>query len=93
MINWPPEIQEPDQRSKYALVVAVAKRARQITDRREPGVVLAHKPVIIALDEIAQGYLRVVTKPEPPKVEVADAAASDTPPTPEPAEPLENPQE
>ncbi len=42
----------------------MAKRARQIVARREPGAVLAHKPVIIALEEIEQGRVRVVSKPE-----------------------------
>lgn len=93
MINWPPEMPKPDQGSKYSLVVAVAKRARQIVDRRESGVVLAHKPVIIALDEIAQGVLRVVIRPETPKAEAAETAILETPPPPAPLEPLENPQE
>jgi DNA-directed RNA polymerase subunit K/omega len=45
-------------------VIAVAKRARQIIARRENGLVLAHKPVTIALEEIEQGRVRLVSKPE-----------------------------
>ena len=61
MINRQPENQ-PVVESKYSLVVAVAKRARQIISRRDPGVVLAHKPVTIALQEIESGAVRVVPK-------------------------------
>ena len=38
--------------SKYALVIAVAKRAREIVDGREEPLGSGHKPVTIALDEI-----------------------------------------
>ncbi len=77
MINRPPENQLLNQGSKYSLVVAVAKRARQIVARRETGVVLAHKPVTIALDEITQGSVRVVMKSEQ-EAEAQAVAAPDT---------------
>lgn len=64
MINMPPETPSMIPESKYSLVIAVAKRARQIIARREPGATLAHKPVTIALEEIEQGRVRVVTRPE-----------------------------
>lgn len=51
--------------SKYSLVIAVAKRARQIVNKREPGIVLPHKPVTIALSEIGDGRIRIVAKEEP----------------------------
>ena len=38
--------------SKYSLVVAVAKRARQIVSRKEPSLSEGRKPVTIALEEI-----------------------------------------
>ena len=81
MSDWPSEYQSPDQGSKYGLVVAVAKRARQIVNRRDPGVLLPHKPVILALNEIAEGAIRVVTQAEAPQTEVLEAAISDTPDT------------
>ena len=86
-MNRPPENQLSNQGSKYSLVVAVAKRARQIIARRESGVVLPHKPVTIALDEIAQGAVRVVTKSEQDS-EALTAAAPLTaqPPVPEETE-------
>lgn len=68
MINLPSENPWEGTASKYSLVIAVAKRARQITAAREPGVVLAHKPVIIAMEEIETGKVRVVARPEPEDV-------------------------
>lgn len=50
--------------SKYTLVVAVSKRAREIVDGSEKLVdIKSNKPVTIALNEIAQGqitYERIV---------------------------------
>lgn len=46
--------------SKYALVVAAAKRGRQITESRERVVDSAvPKPVTVALQEIAEGAVAV----------------------------------
>lgn len=49
--------------SKYALVVAAAKRARQLTDGAQPlintGQNVGNKPVSIALEEIGEGKIRV----------------------------------
>lgn len=41
------------KQSKYALVVGVSKRARQITQKfEEDGTVTEDKPVLLAIDEI-----------------------------------------
>ena len=41
------------KQSKYALVVGVAKRAREITRKfEEEGTVTEDKPVLLAIDEI-----------------------------------------
>ncbi|HHY44107.1 MAG TPA: DNA-directed RNA polymerase subunit omega [Firmicutes bacterium] len=45
--------------SKYALVIAVAKRAREIVDRKEESSSSGEKPVTRALDEIMQGKVIV----------------------------------
>ncbi|MBP8613515.1 MAG: DNA-directed RNA polymerase subunit omega [Firmicutes bacterium] len=45
--------------SKYYLVVGIAKRARQILDRKESGFLGPHKPVTIAIEEIAKGEVVV----------------------------------
>lgn len=45
--------------SKYALVIAVAKRAREIVDRKEDTMLSGEKPVTRALHEIEQGKVAV----------------------------------
>ncbi len=55
--------------SKYALVIAVAKRAREIVDRKEEPAGSGKKPVTMALDEISRGKVIVTFKkhdPAPP---------------------------
>ena len=64
MINMMPEEPSMDLRSRYSLVIAVARRARQIVARREPGTEEVHKPVTIALQEIEQGKVKIVRKRE-----------------------------
>ena len=47
--------------SYYSLVVAVAKRAREITDEMEQqGLEMTEKPVQIAVDEFAKGKYKIV---------------------------------
>lgn len=48
--------------SKYTLVVAVAKRARQLVDGQPSMVdIVSIKPVTIAIHEIAEGKLECVS--------------------------------
>jgi DNA-directed RNA polymerase subunit omega len=54
--------------SKYALVVAAAKRARELMDGAMPMVEAeGSKPVTIALEEIAEGRLEIILPPVAPK--------------------------
>lgn len=54
-----------DHTSRYSLVTAVAKRAREISaDAQENGEILSDKPVSIALDEIISGKFEVVEPEE-----------------------------
>ncbi len=54
-----------DHTSRYSLVTAVAKRAREISaDAQENGEILTEKPVSLALDEIISGKLEVVEPEE-----------------------------
>lgn len=47
--------------SRYSLVTAIAKRAREISsDAQENGEILNEKPVSIALDEIISGKYELV---------------------------------
>jgi DNA-directed RNA polymerase subunit omega len=51
--------------SRYSLVTAVAKRAREISgNAQENGEILNDKPVSIALDEIISGKYEVVEPEE-----------------------------
>ena len=50
--------------SRYSLVTATAKRAREIAeDANEDGEILTEKPVSLALDEILDGEY-VIVEPE-----------------------------
>lgn len=54
-----------DHTSRYSLVTAVAKRAREISaDAQENGEILTEKPVSLALDEIITGKYEVVEPEE-----------------------------
>ena len=54
--------------SYYSLVLAVAKRARQITEdalenKEKDKVILNEKPVKTAVDELASGEYRIIEDP------------------------------
>ncbi len=52
-------------KSRYAVVVGVAKRARQIADNAEQnGEILVEKPVSLAINDFAKGDFKIVM-PEP----------------------------
>ena len=54
-----------NNQSRYSLVTAVAKRAREISsEAQENGEILNEKPVSIALDEIINGKFEVVESEE-----------------------------
>jgi len=47
--------------SRYALVNAVAQRAREISEEAEnEGEILIRKPVLIAIDELQKGQTKIV---------------------------------
>ncbi len=53
------------KQSKYALVVGVSKRARQITKTFEDeGVVTEDKPVLLAIDEIKNHEINILEPDE-----------------------------
>ncbi|MBQ2577306.1 MAG: DNA-directed RNA polymerase subunit omega [Lachnospiraceae bacterium] len=58
--------EEPVVNSRYSIVCATAKRARQIIDGKEPMVDYAYgaKPLSIAVDELNEGDLRILTDEE-----------------------------
>ena len=53
------------KQSKYALVVGVSKRARQITQTfEEEGIVTEDKPVLLAIDEIKNHKINLLEPDE-----------------------------
>ncbi|MCH5300020.1 MAG: DNA-directed RNA polymerase subunit omega [Ruminococcus sp.] len=49
------------RKSRYALVIAVAKRARQITKKQEDeGVISDEKPVLSAINEFKQHKFNIL---------------------------------
>ena len=53
------------KQSKYALVVGVSKRARQITRTfEEVGIVTEDKPVLLAIDEIKNHEINLLEPDE-----------------------------
>ena len=54
------------KQSKYALVVGVSKRAREITDEaleNKDKAILNEKPVKTAVDELASGEYKIIEDP------------------------------
>ncbi len=50
----------PDIKSRYSIVIAASKRARQLIDKSEPMVKSPiDKPVTIAVNELYQGKLKI----------------------------------
>ncbi len=45
--------------NRFALVIIAAKRARQIMEGKEAKIASKNKPIVVALREIARGYVRV----------------------------------
>ena len=58
--------EEPVVNSRYSIVIASAKRARQLIDGAEPLVPNAYnkKPLSIALDELYKGEVKIMTEDE-----------------------------
>ena len=53
------------KQSKYALVVGVSKRAREITQKfEEEGTVTEDKPVLLAIDEIKSHKINLIEPDE-----------------------------
>ena len=65
---------EPVVQSRYSIVLAAAKRARQLVDHQQPMIdhIEVDKPVSIAVNEIYEGKLKIREgKPEEEDKEVA----------------------
>ena len=54
-----------DHMSRYSLVIATAKRAREISEAAEEnGEILTEKTVSLALDEIVSGKIKIIEPEE-----------------------------
>ena len=65
------EGETPVINSRYSIVMATAKRARQIVDGDEPLIDAAEgeKPLSIAVEELNQGKIRILSENEPDEEE------------------------
>lgn len=62
-------------KSRYAVVIGVAKRARSITDKaNEEGTILIEKPVSLAITDLLEGDYKIMM-PEKAGVEVDTRSA------------------
>lgn len=65
-LNENREENEPEIDSRYSLVIASAKRARQIVNGQDPLAdrVATYKPLSIAVEEIREGKVRITKEGE-----------------------------
>jgi DNA-directed RNA polymerase subunit omega len=57
--------EEPVVNSRYSIVLATAKRARQLIDGAEPlAEAPCNKPLSIAVEELYEGKVRIVAQDE-----------------------------
>ena len=67
VVNHDVEIgEEPVVNSRYSIVIAAAKRARQIIDGAEPFIAnpKCDKPLSIAVEELYNGDVKIVSEDE-----------------------------
>ena len=71
--------EEPVVNSRYSIVCATAKRARQIIDGKEPMIDYDYgdKPLSVAVDELYDGSLRILTDEEAAEKQAAEEAAAE----------------
>lgn len=69
--------EEPVVNSRYSIVIAAAKRARQIIGGAEPMLPNSHgkKPLSIAVEELYVGDIRILSEEERERAEEEEKAA------------------
>ena len=66
------------EKSRYAVVVGVAKRARDIADRAEQdGVILIEKPVSMAIADLTAGDYKILMS-DPAEEETVEVEVAET---------------
>lgn len=64
----------PVVNSRYSIVLATAKRARQIIDGKDPmSMPKIHKPLSIAVDELNKGLLKILPETEEEQADEIEA--------------------
>lgn len=72
------EGEQPVVNSRYSIVIATAKRARQIIDGSEPLVdTKSKKPLSIAIEELCEGKVKILGENEEEET-ATEAAAEET---------------
>ena len=73
------EGETPVINSRYSIVMATAKRARQIVDGDEPMIDVpeGEKPLSIAVEELNQGKIRILAENEPDVEDVQEETILD----------------
>ena len=73
------EGETPVINSRYSIVMATAKRARQIVDGDEPMIDVpeGEKPLSIAVEELNQGKIRILAENEPDEEDVQEETILD----------------
>ncbi len=79
-VNEEAESEAPAINSRYSIVLATAKRARQLINGRKPlSKPAIDKPLSIAVDELSKGLIKIVPEEEAEELEIREmeAAAAD----------------
>ena len=65
--------EQPIVRSRYSIVIATAKRARQIIAGDEPLTDCpSHKPLSIAVEELDEGLVKIIGEDDIPEEEIPE---------------------
>lgn len=49
----------PEVKSRYSVIIATARRARQLVDENDPEVLKGRKAITVAIDEIYNGKMEI----------------------------------
>ncbi len=70
--------EEPVVNSRYSIVLATAKRARQLIDGRKPlSIPAINKPLSIAVDELSKGMIKILPEDAAAELEIAEMQEAD----------------
>ena len=93
IVNEDSEGDTPVVNSRYTIVMAAAKRAREITSNQDPDEAGVIKPLSQAVEELQQGLLKIVQEGETEEEEMPEQIAVAEEPEGETAEETVLPEE